>query len=66
MQYEKIEVVVSGNCVVCGKPLNFGRLFICKECEAKNLICPTDECEDCPDYDREKGRKQIERLIDHE
>ena len=27
------EVVVSRNCVVCGKPLNYGRLFVCKECE---------------------------------
>ena len=32
----KTEVVVSGNCVVCGKQLNCERLFICKECESKN------------------------------
>ncbi len=30
---DKTEVVVSGNCVVCGKQLNYGRLFVCKECE---------------------------------
>ena len=29
------EVVVSGNCVVCGKQLDRERLFVCKECESK-------------------------------
>jgi len=33
---DKIEVVVSGNCIVCGKHLNRGRLFVCKECESNN------------------------------
>ena len=32
----------------------------------EKIICPTDECEDCPDYSREKGCKQIERIIDVE
>jgi len=31
---DKAEVIVSGNCVVCGKQLNCGRLFVCKECES--------------------------------
>lgn len=30
------EVVVSGNCVVCGKQLNCGRLFVCKKCKSNN------------------------------
>ena len=30
---EKTEVAVSGNCVLCGKQLDCGRLFVCKECE---------------------------------
>jgi len=30
----KTEVVVGGNCIICGKQLNPGRLFICKECES--------------------------------
>ena len=32
------EVVVSGKCTVCGKPLNGGRLFVCKNCEIDNVI----------------------------
>ena len=32
------EVVVSGNCMVCGKQLNRGRLFVCKECESNNVL----------------------------
>lgn len=35
---DKAEVVVSGKCTVCGKPLNGGRLFVCKECEAKTVM----------------------------
>lgn len=35
---EKAEVVVNGNCMICGKKLNCGRLFICKECESKTVI----------------------------
>jgi len=31
------EVVISGNCVVCGKQLNCGRLFVCKECEKERV-----------------------------
>ena len=30
---DEAEVIVSGNCVVCGKQLNCGQLFVCKECE---------------------------------
>jgi len=32
---DKAKVVVSGNCIVCGKQLDCGRLFVCKECELK-------------------------------
>lgn len=35
------EVVVNGHCSVCGKPLNCGRLFVCKECEAKTVMYNT-------------------------
>ena len=33
---ETAKVVVSGNCIVCGKQLNDGRLFVCEECESSN------------------------------
>ena len=35
---DKAEVVVSGNCVICRKQLDCGRLFICKECELNNTV----------------------------
>lgn len=34
---DKAKIVVNGNCILCGKPLNCGRLFICKECESNQV-----------------------------
>lgn len=31
----KAEIVVNGNCVVCGKPLTDSNLFLCEECQRK-------------------------------
>ncbi len=31
----RFEIVVNGNCAVCGKPLTGDRFMICKECEGK-------------------------------
>ena len=31
----KFEIVVNGNCAVCGKPLTGNRFMICEECEGK-------------------------------
>lgn len=36
------KIVANGNCALCGKPLQDGRLFVCKECEeriSKELSC---------------------------
>ncbi len=35
---KKSEVVVNGNCMICGKQLNRGRLFVCKECDGKTIL----------------------------
>jgi len=30
-----IKVIVNGNCMICGKPLDNGRIFLCETCEKK-------------------------------
>lgn len=30
-----IKVIVNGNCMICGKPLNNDRIFLCETCEKK-------------------------------
>lgn len=35
-----MEIVENGKCVLCGKPLEKDRLFICRECQKKeNDLC---------------------------
>ena len=30
-------VVIAGNCTVCGRPLEDGNLFLCKECRKRSI-----------------------------
>ena len=39
----KSEVIVNGNCVVCGKQLDCGRLFVCKECASAIALLKEQE-----------------------
>lgn len=31
----KREIIVNGDCAVCGRPLTGNRIFICEECQRK-------------------------------
>ena len=30
-----VEVIVAGNCLVCGKPIEGDNIFLCDECSSK-------------------------------
>lgn len=35
----KAKIIVKGNCMMCGKPIDSDNIFFCKECERRNGEC---------------------------
>ena len=57
------QVIVNGNCTICGKPLSGNRIFICEECEEQsNGIDWKDQM--WAEAVEQNGKEQTMRIID--
>lgn len=61
MKMLKAKVIVKGNCVVCGKPIDSDNIFLCKECERRNEECPHGRLEEVDTNTAKPGKLTMEK-----